>query len=113
MLDHIGGNISRHLCELCVCSAACSISFLHVRHVFKEAGAKLQGVVDLRHQAVVHVQLLYHVDVQRLPVGSAVSMVRKLLRALLCHATGKVGVTARQPSVVHASRPHLQVVRVT
>jgi hypothetical protein len=98
MFDNVGANIPCHLCELCVCYAACSISFLHVRHVFKEAGAKLQGVVDLRVdvQLLPVVQHLYHVDVQRLPVGSAVSMVRKLLRALLCHATGKVDVTARK-----------------
>ena len=88
---------------MCVCAAGYFFQYLHVRHVFKEAGSKLQGVVDLR----------VDVDVKRLPVGSDVSMVRKLLRALLSHATGKVGVTARQPSVVHASRPHLQVVRVT
>ena len=103
------------ICAICVCVSGWLIYFLHVRHVFKEAGSKLQGVVDLRVDVQLQgvVDLRVDVDVKRLPVGSDVSMVRKLLRALLSHATGKVGVTARQPSVVHASRPHLQVVRVT
>ena len=100
---------------MCVCAAGYFFQYLHVRHVFKEAGSKLQGVVDLRVDVQLQgvVDLRVDVDVKRLPVGSDVSMVRKLLRALLSHATGKVGVTVRQPSVVHASRSHLQVVRVT